>query len=122
MITLLIIDDEIKLRETVSELLSYAGYEVIEAADGKEGLAKVKEFKPDLILCDLMMPILDGYGFMGEHQISNYSQIPVIFLTAKMDLTDKEIGLALGVKTYFEKPFVFKELKKVIEYYLVQKD
>lgn len=118
MAVLLIIDDEVKLRETISELLSFVGYHVIESQDGRDGLEKVQQFTPDLIICDIMMPILDGYGFMENHIKSHYSHIPVLFLSAKVNRKDKEIGLALGVKDYVEKPFVFKELKKLIEHYL----
>jgi two-component system chemotaxis response regulator CheY len=119
MAKILIIDDEIKLRETIGELLSFVGYDIFEAQDGKEGLEKVKEFKPDLILCDIMMPVLDGYGFMEVHRISDYSYIPVIFLTAMVEQKDKEKAIDLGVKEYFKKPFVFKELKRIIEYHLL---
>lgn len=115
MAKILIIDDELKLRETIYELLSYVGHDVFEAQDGMEGLEKVKQFTPDLILCDIMMPILDGYGFMEEHQLSKYSNIPVIFVTARVEEKDQEKGFALGVKGYFKKPFIFKELKQLIE-------
>ncbi|MFE3870043.1 response regulator [Flavobacterium sp. ZS1P70] len=115
MAKILIIDDEARLRETICELLSYAGYDILDAQDGMEGLEKVKQFKPDLILCDIMMPILDGYGFMEKHNITDYSNIPVIFLTARIELKDQEKGNALGIKGYLKKPFIFKELKNIIE-------
>lgn len=118
MAKILIIDDEIKLRETICELLSYAGYDVFEAKEGEEGLKKVKQYKPDLIICDIMMPVLDGYGFMKEHQLSKYSHIPVLFVTARIEPRDQKKGLALGVKAYCKKPFVFKELKQLIDNYL----
>lgn len=116
---ILVIDDEVKLRETICELLSFVGYDVLEAQDGIEGLAKVNQFRPNLIICDIMMPILDGYGFMNAHRISDYSHIPVIFLTARVEQKDKEKAIDLGVKEYIKKPFVFKELKQTIEYYLL---
>ncbi|WP_426092421.1 response regulator transcription factor [Flavobacterium sp. DSR3-2] len=115
MAKILIIDDELKLRETIVELLSFVGYEVFEAQDGKDGLNKVRQYKPDLIICDVMMPVLDGYGFMKEHKISEYSNIPVIFVTARIKQKDQKKGFALGVMGYFKKPFVFKELKQLIE-------
>lgn len=114
MAKILIIDDELKLRETICELLSFAGYDVIEAQNGYEGLQKVTDFIPDLIICDIMMPVLDGYGFMETHTISNYSHIPVIFTTAKITIIDQERAYELGVKEYFKKPFVFKELLQAI--------
>jgi two-component system chemotaxis response regulator CheY len=119
MAKILIIDDELKLRETICELLSFVGYEVFEAQDGKDGLDKVRKYNPDLIICDIMMPILDGYGFMEEHRISEFSNIPVIFVSARVELKDQERGFSLGVKGYFKKPFVFKELKQLIEAYLL---
>lgn len=119
MAKILIIDDEERLRETMCELLSYAGYDVLEAQNGMEGLEKIKKFIPDLILCDIMMPILDGYGFIEKHKISDYSYIPVIFLTARVEITDQEKGTALGIKGYLKKPFIFKELKNIIESQLI---
>jgi DNA-binding response OmpR family regulator len=115
MAKILIIDDELRLRETICELLSYAGYDVLDAQDGMDGLEKVQQFIPDLILCDIMMPVLDGYGFMEKHKISDYSNIPVIFLTARIELKDQKKGDALGIKAYLKKPFIFKELKSIIE-------
>ncbi|MFE3846590.1 response regulator transcription factor [Flavobacterium sp. LB3P45] len=115
MAKILIIDDEVRLRETICELLSYAGYDVLDAQDGMDGLQKVERFIPDVILCDIMMPILDGYGFMEKHKISDYSNIPVIFLTARIELKDQEKGNNLGIKGYLKKPFIFKELKNIIE-------
>ena len=115
MAKILIIDDEVRLRETICELLSFAGHDVSDAQNGMEGLEKVKLFIPDLILCDIMMPILDGYGFMEKHNISAYSTIPVIFLSARIELKDQEKGNALEIKGYLKKPFTFKELKNSIE-------
>jgi len=120
MAKILIIDDELKLRETIHELLSFAGYDVIEAQNGYDGLQKVKDFIPDLILCDIMMPVLDGYGFMGVHKTSDYSQIPVIFYTAKITVDDQERAAALGVKEYLVKPFVFKKLLLAITNHIEQ--
>ncbi|CAD0006627.1 response regulator transcription factor [Flavobacterium salmonis] len=115
MAKILIIDDEEALRSTICELLSFVGYKVFEAQDGVEGLEKVKEFKPDIILCDIMMPKLDGYGFMEQHIISEYAFIPVIFLSTKIEAKDKKMGSDLGVKEFLKKPFVFSDLKELIE-------
>lgn len=71
---ILIIDDEITLRETVAELLIVIGFNVFEAQNGEEGLKKVQEIKPNLIICDIMMPVLDGYGFMKAHMESEFSK------------------------------------------------
>lgn len=121
MTKILIIEDEIKLRETLSELLSLARYDVVEANDGLDGLEKVILTNPDLIICDMMMPKLDGYGFMEQLKNTNYSNTPVLFLTAKTESTDQERGIAVGAKAYILKPFSFQELKLVIEYHLHNK-
>lgn len=115
MAKILIIDDEETLRLTICELLSFVGHKVYDAEDGKEGLEKVKEFKPDIIICDVMMPKLDGYGFMQKHIASEYSYIPVIFLSAMIEPKDKKKGLSLGIKYFLKKPFAFNELKQLIE-------
>ena len=115
---ILIIDDEVNLRETIAEMLIYLGCEVFLAQDGAEGLQKIREIVPDIIICDVMMPNLDGYGFMQQHIISDYAQIPVILLSAKVEQKDEEYGLSLGVKAYIRKPFTFKELVGKIELYL----
>ena len=112
---IIIIDDEIKLREALVELFSFIGYEIIEAQDGLEGLEKVKLHQPDLILCDVMMPNLDGYGFLKKHLASELANIPVVLLTAKTEELDEIIGKGLGAKEYIKKPFTFQELKRVVE-------
>ena len=115
---ILIIDDEINLRETIAEMLTYLGYEIYLSNDGKDGLEKVKSVLPNLIICDIMMPVLDGYGFMEQHRVSEYHEIPVLFLSAKVEPKDKEKGIALGVKDYITKPFAFKDLKTIIDRHL----
>jgi two-component system chemotaxis response regulator CheY len=120
MTKLLIIDDEIKLRQTISELFSLSGYEVIEAQDGLEGLKKIKQMPVDLIICDVMMPKLDGYAFIEQLKKTNYANIPVLFLSAKTELSDKETAMNLGAKAYITKPFAFNELKSIVEAYTLK--
>lgn len=115
---ILIIDDEIKLREALVELFSFIGYQIFEAQDGQEGLEKVTIHQPDLILCDVMMPKLDGYGFLKIHLNSINATIPVVLLTAKTEENDVLIGKKLGAKEYIKKPFSFQELKKIVEKYI----
>lgn len=114
----LIIDDEIKLREALVELFSFIGYQIIEAHDGIDGLEKVSIHIPDLILCDVMMPKLDGYGFLKKHMASSNASIPVLLLTAKTEESDELIGRNLGAKEYIKKPFSFQELKRIVEKYI----
>lgn len=118
MIKVLIIDDEINLRETIAEMLSYTGYHVCLAKDGIDGLKKVEEFLPQIIICDVMMPELDGYGFMEQHKKSEHAKIPVLLLTAKVEQKDEEYGLSLGVKAYIRKPFTFKDLQEKINLFV----
>lgn len=114
----LIIDDEIKLREALVELFSFIGYQIIEAHDGIDGLEKVSIHIPDLILCDVMMPKLDGYGFLKKHMASSNASIPVLLLTAKTEESDELIGRNLGAKEYIKKTFSFQELKRIVEKYI----
>ena len=118
--TILIIDDEINLRETLNELLTYAGHKVYESENGKLGIQKVEEKQPDLIICDIMMPILDGYGFLEQHMKSKYSQIPVLIISAKAEQIDKDKALYLGAKGYIKKPFKFNEIIEEINHYLIK--
>jgi DNA-binding response OmpR family regulator len=112
---ILIIDDEIKLREALVELFSFIGYQIVEAQDGLDGLDKVKAHHPDLIICDIMMPKLDGYGFLKKHLASEQATIPVVLLTAKTEGVDEIIGKGLGAKEYIKKPFSFQDLKRIVE-------
>lgn len=112
---ILIIDDEANLRETINELLTYSGYEVYEAENGKDGIEKIKETEPNLILCDIMMPFLDGYGFMDELKKTKFSQIPVLFISAKVSVEDQVKGISLGAKGYIEKPFKLETLISAVK-------
>jgi DNA-binding response OmpR family regulator len=112
----LLIDDEPNLRETIAEMLTFSGYEVCLAKDGNDGLQKVASFYPDIIICDVMMPQLDGYGFVTKHMASNLAHVPVLMLTAKVEQKDEEYGFSLGVKAYIRKPFSFKELQEKINF------
>jgi DNA-binding response OmpR family regulator len=116
---ILIIDDETRLRESIAELFDLNGYSVCEASDGKEGLLKVQEFEPHLIICDVMMPVLDGYGFLSEIKSSSHAEIPVILLSAKIEQSDELKGKNLGAKAYIKKPFDFKKLKEVVDSHIL---
>jgi CRP/FNR family transcriptional regulator, polysaccharide utilization system transcription regulator len=113
---ILIIEDNKDVRENIVEILSLAGYEVTSAENGKLGISSVFTFKPDLILCDVMMPELDGYGVMKILQSNaQFSHIPLIFLTAKSEKTDMRKGMALGAVDYIIKPFDDTDLLTSIE-------
>lgn len=106
---ILVVDDEINIRRILETRLSIIGYEVITAADGEEALFLYKKEMPNLIILDIMMPKLDGYGVCQE--IRKESEIPIIMLTALNDVTDKITGLELGADDYIVKPFSPKELE-----------
>ncbi len=113
---ILIIEDNIDMRENISDILKLSNYDVITAANGKEGVLLTKETNPDLILCDIMMPQLDGHGVL--HILSmdkKTSDIPFIFLTAKAEKSDFRTGMNLGADDYITKPFDGLDLLKVIE-------
>ena len=113
---ILLIEDHQEIRENTAEILSLANYEVVEAENGKAGVDKAKAEKPDLIICDIMMPQLDGYGVL--HMLSKNpatSGIPFIFLTAKAEKEDFRKGMNLGADDYLTKPFDDIELLDAIE-------
>ena len=116
MANILLIEDNDNMRENTSEILSLAGHQVETAANGKEGVIKVQLKKPDLIICDIMMPELDGYGVL--HMLNRDPQsnhIPFIFLTAKADRSDVRKGMELGADDYVTKPFDDVELLAAVE-------
>ncbi len=113
---ILIIEDNNDMRENIAEILELAQYEVVTAPNGKEGVRLAQETNPDLIICDIMMPELDGYGVL--HILGNdtkTSMIPFIFLTAKAEKGDFRKGMGLGADDYITKPFDDTELLEAIE-------
>ncbi|MEM9986339.1 MAG: response regulator, partial [Bacteroidota bacterium] len=113
---ILLIEDNPGMRENTAEILELADYEVLTAQHGKEGVALAKEHLPDLIICDIMMPELDGYGvlrMLGANK--DTSSIPFIFLTAKAEKSDFRRGMNLGADDYITKPFDDVELLDAIE-------
>jgi DNA-binding response OmpR family regulator/predicted transcriptional regulator len=116
MMKILLIEDNREIRENTEEILSLANYEVITASNGKVGVALAQEQHPDLIICDIMMPELDGYGVLHILSKKNETaQIPFIFLTAKTERADIRKGMELGADDYLTKPFDDTELLNAIE-------
>ncbi len=114
--TILIIEDNLEVRENTAELLELGGYHVMTASNGKEGVAAAQQYNPDLIICDIMMPILDGYGvlhLLGKKPET--ARIPFIFLTAKSEKTDVRKGMELGADDYIVKPYNDTELLNSVE-------
>ncbi|MEP6597448.1 MAG: response regulator [Ginsengibacter sp.] len=113
---ILVIEDSLEVRENTAEIIELANYEVITAVNGKEGVEVALKEKPDLIVCDIMMPVLDGYGVY--HSLSKHKEtasIPFIFLTAKSEKADFRKGMEMGADDYIMKPFDGIELLTAIE-------
>jgi CheY-like chemotaxis protein len=113
--TILIIEDNINLREDTAEILSLAGYNTLKAENGKIGLEMARKNKPDLIICDIMMPELDGYGVIRAiENIPEISATPFVFVTAKSEKEDFRFAMDLGADDYLTKPFTGDDLLKVV--------
>ena len=106
--TVLIVDDDSKIRKLLQLNLKTLGYQVHVAADGAQGLRALDACEPDLVLLDVMMPGLDGFTVLA--QLRSQSDVPVIMLTAKDQVEDKVRGLQLGADDYLAKPFALEEL------------
>ena len=105
---ILVVDDEERLRTLLQSYLRQEGFEVVTATDGREALFMARQEQPDLIILDLMMPEMDGFGFM--HAYHKEGSTPVIILTAKLEEQEKVLGLELGADDYVTKPFSLREL------------
>ncbi len=113
---ILVIEDNFDIRENISEILELDGYEVLSAENGRIGVEMAQNQKPDMVICDIMMPELDGYGVL--HMLSKNPEtadIPFIFLTAKADRGDFRKGMEMGADDYITKPFNDLELLNAIE-------
>ncbi len=117
MVKILIIDDEEDLRLGIGAILSdLEGYEVVLAENGRVGVELAHREKPDLILCDIRMPVLDGFGVLAElQQDKSTAAIPFIFLTARKDRNSARAGMGLGADDYITKPFARRELVAAIQ-------
>lgn len=113
---ILVIEDETQVRENIQQILEFSDFEVISAAEGNSGLKLAKAHTPDLIICDIMMPGMDGYGVLKAlRQEPTTETIPVIFLTAKADRADLRQGMELGADDYLTKPFENSELLRAVK-------
>lgn len=113
---ILLIEDHKDVRENTADILELHDYEVLTAENGEIGITMAKKHLPDLILCDIMMPVKDGYGVLEALSMDTETlHIPFIFLTAKSDRTDFRKGMILGADDYLTKPFEERELLEAIE-------
>ena len=111
-----VIEDEADIRDLIVEELEDEGYEVATAGNGREGLAMIQRFKPHLVLSDITMPVLDGYGMLEELRgLKNFSSTPIVFLSALADRRHIIQGKKLGVDDYVTKPIDFEYLLATIE-------
>ncbi|HLO30337.1 MAG TPA: response regulator transcription factor [Anaerolineales bacterium] len=105
---ILLVDDEPEILEICRDYLKASGYEVVTAKDGLQGLASTRREKPDLVVLDLMLPEMDGLDVCRA--IRRESSVPIIMLTARVEETDKLVGLEIGADDYMTKPFSPREL------------
>ncbi|HTQ65848.1 MAG TPA: response regulator [Puia sp.] len=113
---ILVIEDNADVRENIVEILELSDYQVLQAPDGKAGVEIAMKEIPDLVICDIMMPVLDGYGVL--HLLSKHKEtygVPFIFLTAKSEKSDFRKGMELGADDYLTKPFDGIELLNAVE-------
>jgi len=106
--SILVVEDETTLRETLADALEAEGFQVVQAGDGSEALARFRSDRPDLVLLDLMLPELSGIEVCRI--IRSESSVPIVMLTAKDSELDKVVGLELGADDYLTKPFSLREL------------
>ncbi len=106
--TIRVVDDKASMRALLKDYLTEQGFRVVAATTGREALYSARREKPDLILLDIMMPEMDGYEFIRAYR--REAKTPVILLTAKLEETDKVLGLELGADDYITKPFGMREL------------
>lgn len=118
---LLLIDDDPNLILLVKDYLEFRGYEVLTAENGREGLQILEDHTPDMIICDVMMPEMDGYTFVEQvRQNPRTDWIPILFLSAKGQSQDRVRGLNIGADVYMVKPFEPEELVAQVESSLKQ--
>lgn len=121
--TVLIIEDTDFISENIAITLGFEGYNAVVACDGVDGLKKLEEHKPDLVLCDVSMPRLDGFGVLAEiKKRPEFQTIPFIFLTAKAEKSDMRRGMELGADDYLTKPFTTEELVAAVTTQLTKKE
>lgn len=113
--TILLIEDNLEILDNLIEYLELEGYKILFAINGEKGIAIAREFIPDLIICDVKMPVMDGFSVL--HQLLNNSAtsvIPFIFSTSLSEKTDRKHALELGAGDYLVKPFDLEALSKMI--------
>ncbi len=122
MARILLIEDEAPIRANLRRFLQIEGYEVFEAENGVIGLARTRELVPDLIICDVMMPEMDGLGVLAALRADPaIAGIPFVFLTASASSEEVQRGFELGASDYVTKPFNFSDLRAIVAGHLDRK-
>lgn len=111
---ILLIDDEKQLLQNLKQILEFENFEVVTANNGVEGLIQYENENPDLIICDVMMPEMDGIEFIGNLRAKGFTSKPFIFLTAKSDYDDLREGMNFGADDYLVKPVKSSQLIEAI--------
>jgi DNA-binding NarL/FixJ family response regulator len=115
MTTLLLIEDNPSMRRNIAQILEIEGYRVLTAGNGMEGVKMLSEERPDLVLCDIMMPVMGGYEVLARvREDAALASLPFIFLTAKGEMPDLRIGMSLGADDYLAKPVTSEDLLKAV--------
>ena len=121
--TVLVVDDTVEIRENVAEMLELANYNVITAQNGREGCDLARTQLPDLVVSDIMMPVVDGFEMLRMlRSDAKTSSIPFIFLTAKSERTESQNALAAGADGFITKPFSNDELIEAVEVILTKRE
>lgn len=118
---LLLIDDEKPLLNNLKQILEFENFDVVTAGNGIEGLTQYEKERPDLVICDIMMPEMDGYGFIKNLRLKGFTDTPFIFLTAKSDYDDLRAGMSFGADDYLVKPVKSSQLLEAINIRLQRK-
>jgi two-component system, sensor histidine kinase and response regulator len=123
MARILVIDDEKQIRAVIADLLALEGHDILQSENGHVGLQTIYQYQPDLVLCDIMMPGIDGYEVLKLLRQSSppFSTIPLIFLTAKTERIDQRLGMNLGADDYLTKPFDVTDLYKAVNMTLAKR-
>ena len=109
--TILVIEDDNAIRENTVELLEVFGFQALSAADGRSGLQRIEQNRPALVLCDILMPVMDGYEVINQVRSNPLLQsVPFYFMSAKTEPVDQQRGHELGATGYLTKPFAGEEL------------
>lgn len=119
MALILVIEDNPEIRENATEMLELDGHTVLAASHGREGLDLARRHIPDIILCDIMMPVMNGYQVLSAIRSDHStSHIAFIFVTAQSEKSQREEGLRMGADEYLHKPFEMEELLQAVDHLL----